>query len=82
MTILLDPQVKPTLTVAELAEVVGVGRAAAYEMVRSGQVDSFRVGQHKIRIPTAAVVRLLQQEHPDAAPAVAAESMITTGSAA
>ena len=36
MTTVPDPQVRPTMTVAEAAELLGVSRATAYEAVRSG----------------------------------------------
>lgn len=43
------------LTVAEAAQLLRVGRSAAYEAVRTGQLPSVRVGRN-IRIPRAALV--------------------------
>lgn len=34
-----------TLTVTEAAEVLGVGRGAAYQLVREGRLEAFRVGR-------------------------------------
>jgi excisionase family DNA binding protein len=42
----------------ELAELLNVSRATAYESVRNGSVPSIRMGR-KILVPTAAVRRML-----------------------
>lgn len=49
---------RPTITVAELGEVLGCGRNAAYAFVREGRIRSLRIGS-RIVIPTAAVRELL-----------------------
>lgn len=46
------------LTVPELAELLRVGRNAAYDLVRCGAIRSIRIG-HKIRIPRQAVCDFL-----------------------
>jgi excisionase family DNA binding protein len=46
------------LTVNEFAALARVGRSAAYEAIRRGQIPSVRIGR-KIRIPRAALGRLL-----------------------
>jgi excisionase family DNA binding protein len=46
------------LTVEEFAALARVGRSAAYESLRRGQVPCLRIGR-KIRIPRAALGRLL-----------------------
>lgn len=51
---------KPTMSVTEMATVLGVGRNASYRLVREGQVRVLRVGR-RIRVPTAAVRELLGQ---------------------
>ena len=43
------------VTVDELAEMLKIGRNTAYELVRSGAVQSVRVGRN-IRIPKQAVI--------------------------
>lgn len=48
----------PTLSVEEAAELVGVGRNAAYRAAHRGDIPAFRVGR-KLRIPTAGLLRLL-----------------------
>lgn len=39
-----------TLRVEELMPILGIGRNTAYELVRSGQITSIRIGK-QIRIP-------------------------------
>lgn len=56
-----------TLTVEEAADVLRVGRTAAYEAVRAGQVPAIRVGR-KLRVPRAALLRLLGESHDTEAP--------------
>lgn len=46
------------LTVEDLMEVLNIGRNTAYEIVRSGQIRSIRVGKN-IRIPRDAVEEFL-----------------------
>lgn len=54
-----DPRVTPTMTVEEAARWLGTGRTAAYEATRDGTLPVIRVGKHKLRVPTAAVARML-----------------------
>jgi excisionase family DNA binding protein len=54
-----DPAVQPTMKVGELAEVIGVSRASAYEAVKSGAIPSIKIGS-RLLVPTAAVRRMLQ----------------------
>ena len=49
-----------TYKVEELMPILGIGRNSAYEMVRSGQIRSFRVGR-AYRIPKDAVVEFLRK---------------------
>lgn len=68
MTLATAPDV---LTVKQLAQILQIGRNAAYEFVRSGGIESFRVGD-SIRIPRRAVADLLG-ETPRVATAEAGE---------
>lgn len=47
------------LTVREAGQVLRVGRSVTYELVRSGQLRSVRIGR-SIRIPRDALVEYLQ----------------------
>jgi excisionase family DNA binding protein len=50
---------KPTITVPETSEVLGLSRNATYEAVRRGDIQSVKIGTKVIRIPTAPLRRLL-----------------------
>ena len=45
-------------TVEDLMPVLCIGRNTAYDLVRSGQIQSLRIG-HQIRIPRDAVVKFI-----------------------
>ena len=49
-----------TLRVEDLMPVLGIGRNTAYELVRSGQIKSIRIGR-QIRVPKDAVENFLKQ---------------------
>ncbi len=49
---------RETLTVTELAEVLGIGRGTAYQLVRTGRIRSLRIGR-RVVIPSSAVRELL-----------------------
>ena len=46
------------LRVEDLMPVLGIGRNTAYELVRSGQIRSIKIGR-QIRVPRDAVVEFL-----------------------
>lgn len=48
-----------TLTVPEAANVLGIGRSAGYEAVRSGQIPSLRIGR-RLLVPVSALRSLLE----------------------
>ena len=48
------------LRVEDLMPILGIGRNTAYELVRSGQIRSIRVGR-KIRVPKNAVAAFLNE---------------------
>jgi excisionase family DNA binding protein len=47
-----------TMSVAEAAEILGIGRNAAYEAVKTGQIPAIKIGK-RILVPRAALDRLL-----------------------
>ena len=49
-----------TLRVEDLIEILHIGRNTAYELVRSGQIHSIRIGR-QLRIPKEAVQEYLSQ---------------------
>lgn len=60
-TALPDPDVRPTLTVEEAGELLGIGRSLAYEKAASGELPSIRLGRRLV-IPTASLLRLLGRD--------------------
>ncbi|MDP2292975.1 MAG: helix-turn-helix domain-containing protein [Actinomycetota bacterium] len=54
-----DPDTKPTLTVQEVARILGIARASAFRAIEAGEIPSIRVGR-RILVPTAALRTLLQ----------------------
>lgn len=55
-----SPHERPTLTVPEVGELLGIGRSAAYAAVASGAIPSIRVSARRLVVPTAAVRRMLE----------------------
>ena len=54
------------MTVEDLMPILLIGRNTAYELVRSGEIKSIRVGR-QIRIPRDALIAFLENTHwPDA----------------
>jgi excisionase family DNA binding protein len=53
-------QEKLGLSVTEAAKLLGVGRSATYEAVRTGQIPSIRIGR-RIIIPRAALLNMLKK---------------------
>ncbi len=50
-----------TLRVEDLMPILGIGRNTAYELVRSGQIRSVKIGR-QIRIPKQEVFAFLHQQ--------------------
>lgn len=48
-----------TYTVEEAAQVLGVSRGLAYELVRTGRIPSVRLGQRRIIIPRGSLEAFL-----------------------
>ena len=51
---------KQTLTVPEAAKVLGIGRSAAYEAARIGQIPTIRIGK-RILVPVVAMEKMLAE---------------------
>lgn len=58
-----SPEEQPTVDVPFAGRALGIGKNAAYDAVKRGDIPSIRVGG-KIRVPTAALRRMLRlDEH-------------------
>jgi excisionase family DNA binding protein len=53
---------RATITVEEAARILGVGRATAYEAVRTGRLKSIRVSRRRIVVLREPLERLLRGE--------------------
>jgi excisionase family DNA binding protein len=52
------PDLPPTISVEEAAELLGISRSAAYRAAKTGQLRTLRMGR-KLRVPTAPLLRML-----------------------
>ncbi len=52
------PDLPPVLRVEEAAELLRIGRSAAYDLIRSGRLRSFKVGRSR-RIPREAIAEAI-----------------------
>jgi excisionase family DNA binding protein len=50
-----------TYSIEEAAQILGVGRSAAYEAARRGEIPTIRIGR-RLRVPRRALDRLLDGE--------------------
>ena len=64
MTRLPDPRDRPWLTVAELAEITGVGEKAIRAAAAAGQIPSVKISRY-LRFPTARFMREVLGIDPD-----------------
>jgi excisionase family DNA binding protein len=61
-----DADATLVIDVVEAGRRLGISRSAAYQAVRAGQIPSVRIGR-LIRVPLAALQRMLDQAGADAA---------------
>ncbi|MCP5028814.1 MAG: helix-turn-helix domain-containing protein [Actinomycetia bacterium] len=54
-----DAPVRATITVTEAAQVLGISRSTAYELVRVGTLPSLRLGRRLV-VPKHALAELLE----------------------
>ena len=51
---------KKTLSIPEAGKALGIGRSAAYEAARTGQLPTIRIGK-RILVPVVALERMLRE---------------------
>ena len=51
-----------TISVEEAATALGIGRALAYEMARTGDLPVVRLGVKRLRVPRARLLAMLESE--------------------
>jgi len=52
---------KLTMTVKEAGEVLGVSRATAYILASTGQIPTIRLGERRLVVPKAALMKMLER---------------------
>jgi len=55
------PIERRTLSVDDVAKILGVGRSAVYEAIRRGEIPALHFGR-RIVVPRQALLRLLDEE--------------------
>jgi excisionase family DNA binding protein len=53
-----NPVERPTITVEEAAEILGIGRSAAYAAIHRGELAAIRIGR-TLKVPTAPLLKML-----------------------
>lgn len=53
-----DPQTRPTISVPEAGELLGLKRSSSYEAAHRGDIPTIAVGR-QMRVPTAKLLALL-----------------------
>jgi hypothetical protein len=64
--VLPDPHTEPVLTVERAGAIIGLGRSAAYDAIRRGDLPSIRIGR-RVVVPTARLADMLGLGHESAA---------------
>jgi excisionase family DNA binding protein len=53
-----DPTVRPTLSIEEAGQFLGISRTAAYNAAQTGDIPTIKIGSRKL-VPTARLRELL-----------------------
>ncbi|MFI7195306.1 helix-turn-helix domain-containing protein [Nocardia nova] len=54
---------QPTVSVPQVAQLLGLGRSTVYAAVQSGQIPAIRIG-HRVRIPSRWIRNAIQMDPP------------------
>ena len=49
-----------TMTVKEAGDALGISRATAYMLAGSGQIPTIRLGERRLVVPRAALMKMLE----------------------
>lgn len=53
---------QPTVSVVEAAQLLGISKGLAYEMVKDGRLDAIALGPKRWRVPSASLLKMLRVE--------------------
>ncbi|WP_236746976.1 helix-turn-helix domain-containing protein [Mycobacteroides abscessus] len=52
-------RVHPTVSVEQAAQLLGISRAYAYQLTRTGELDVITLGERRVRVKSASLLRVL-----------------------
>jgi excisionase family DNA binding protein len=52
-------RVHPTVSAEQAALLIGVSRAYAYELIHKGELDAITLGEKRVRVKSASLLRML-----------------------
>lgn len=55
-------RVHPTVSVEQAAMLLGVSRAYAYQLTRTGELDAITLGEKRVRVKSASLLRVLGED--------------------
>jgi len=51
----------PVLTAQEVSQILKIGRVKAYELLKTGEIQSFRIGKRNIRCTKRSLINYLER---------------------
>lgn len=57
---MIESKEKLTMTVKEAGEALGVSKATAYMLANTGQIPVIRLGERRLVVPRAALMKMLE----------------------
>jgi len=58
---LMESKDRLTMTVKEAGEALGISRATAYLLVSTGQIPTIRLGERRLVVPRASLMKMLER---------------------
>ncbi|MCA4726899.1 helix-turn-helix domain-containing protein [Mycolicibacterium fortuitum] len=52
----------PTVSVEQAAMLLGISRAYCYQLTRNGELDAITLGEKRVRVKSASLLRLLGED--------------------
>ena len=49
-----------TMTIPEVAKVLGISRGLAYELANTGRIPAIRISERRLIVPRAALLKMLE----------------------
>lgn len=55
-------RVHPTVSVEQAAMLLGISKAYAYQLARAGDLDAIALGEKRVRVKSASLLRMLGED--------------------